>query len=194
MFQLPQSNKSKSLILEGESRKLFVGDYDDMVKIQCDINTDLTSVLSWSNENSLRLNSDKTKMLVLCNARMYKRVNNFSIVFNNNLIIAESKLKLLGLIIDCKLTWGFYINDLIKRIYYRIKCLYNLKPYFSNYEFFQFCQSYIYSLTFYLASIWGTCSKTKMVMVDRAIKGIGRLILNKKRFESVSSIIMDEFE
>lgn len=94
---------------------------DSTAIIQCnninnyesDINNAIEKIIQWLDNNNLRINLDKTKIM------HFHKKNNLSdlnIYYNNKNINETDISKFLGLLIDNKLTWKIEIDELCKKI------------------------------------------------------------------------------
>ena len=87
--------------------------------LRTDIQTDFCKIITWFNNNTLTLNSDKTKYVAFSSYKsglpQYKSI---SVQINDDVInLKESDtVKYLGVIIDCHLRWDKQINYIVKKI------------------------------------------------------------------------------
>ena len=81
------------------------------------MNTEISKVAKWLNENFLTLNVKKTKGMLLCNSqKMTRRDTDLEVYINNPLIDNVGKFKYLGVWLDPALTWNEQIDKISKTV------------------------------------------------------------------------------
>ena len=79
------------------------------------MNTEISKVAKWLNENFLTLNVKKTKCMLLCNSqKITRRDTDLKVYINNSLIDNIDKFKYLGVWLDPALTWNEQIDKISK--------------------------------------------------------------------------------
>lgn len=91
---------------------------------QSDINNSLKLIIKWLEENNLRINLNKTKIIQF-NQRMTD-IDNLKVQYNANKINEVVSTKFLGLEIDKKLSWKQHIELLCKKLSSSAYALYTL--------------------------------------------------------------------
>lgn len=106
---------------------------DSVVTIPCknrnqyeyDVNKSLISIIKWLNNNNLKMNLNKTKIMHF-RQRPLTLINKLDIKYNNTNIDSVDTTKFLGLIIDTKLNWKAHIETITKKISSSAYALYTL--------------------------------------------------------------------
>ena len=81
------------------------------------MNTEISKVDKWLNENFLTLNVKKTKGMLLCNSqKLTRRDTDLKVYINNSLIDKVDKFKYLGVWLDPALTWNEQIDKISKTV------------------------------------------------------------------------------
>ena len=81
------------------------------------MNTEISKVAKWLNENVLTLNVKKTKGMLLCKIqKMTRRDSDLEVYINNSLIDNVDKFKYLGVWLDPALTWNEQIDSISKTV------------------------------------------------------------------------------
>jgi len=116
----------------------------------------------------------------------------FSFCLKNILITESDLLKCLGVSLDSKLSWEGYINEMAKKCYIRIRILYNVKSFFNEYNLIQIGVAMIMSLINYMPAVWGTTKDKYLRIIENVIRALARLVLSKRKFDPISSLIKKE--
>ena len=87
--------------------------------------------------------------------------------------------KLLGLVIDCDLSWNKHADHVIKKVNKSIFIFKKIKRFLSLNNRHLFCNAYILPHMDYCCNIWGHCPEMHKIAVNRLLKRSTRLTLNK---------------
>ena len=145
-------------ILFADDTNVFFSGVDIQTLCEC-ISRELNKLHVWLSVNKLSLNVDKTNYILFGN-RIY--IDNVCIAMNNSIITRVRATKVLGVIIDEKLTWKDHISLVRSKfaktvgILYRVRHLLNLSALFILY-----CSLFLPYLT-YCAEIWGNTFKSNI--------------------------------
>lgn len=121
------------------------------------INDDLNKIFDWANRNSLVLNPEKSKMLILGTTHQTESVLSFNprISINQIDIPIESEARNLGLVYDSELRFITHVNEKIKAAFYKIKVLYGIRKYISEEIRMLLCDLLVLSPFNYCSAVYG---------------------------------------
>jgi hypothetical protein len=182
-------NYGKVLNFADDSTFLFFGQAKLLSELQSRVDTDMTEVLKYVHTNKMSLHKGKNKLLLLGSKTNVALMNNFYVQIKNVIVMPTDKLKCVGATLDSHLTWKFHIDDMAKRCYYRIRCLYAVKSYFSQNSLRIIGLSIVVSLLNYMSCVWGVTSKQNLCIAEKVIRSLARLVLNKRKYDPVASDI-----
>ena len=100
--------------------------HESTLKLEQDINNEMSKVADWFSVNKLSLNYKKTELLVVSKRKQAQQIN---LHINGNLIQQKNQIKYLGVIIDNKLNWKPHINNISGKISKGIFALIPLRNY-----------------------------------------------------------------
>jgi Reverse transcriptase (RNA-dependent DNA polymerase) len=89
------------------------GRVENMTSVVNQINTDLASISDWSKQNGLSLNSQKTQAMAI---HRQSRLCLPPIRLNDTIIPYSTKVKNLGVIMNCNLTWNDQISSIVSSV------------------------------------------------------------------------------
>ena len=85
----------------------------DSSSVMAAVNQDLTNISKWRAKNSLLINPDKTKLVVVGSAQLIKRLPHISLSLLGKTISPGSVTKDLGVYIDHYLTYDVHVTKTI---------------------------------------------------------------------------------
>lgn len=143
---------------------------DSTVTITCnnidtykyDINVALTSIIKWLDNNNLKININKTK-LIHFRQRDTAASANLDIQYNNNVIEETNTTKFLGINIDNKLNWKPHVENLCKKINSLAYVLYKLSPVVSKEALLTAYHGLIASNIRYGVIFWGNSTDVEKI-------------------------------
>ena len=104
-------------------------------------------LFKWLNDNYMKVNTDKSHLLVSGNVRATAKID-------NNYIESEKEQMLLGITIDSKLTFENHINNICKRASQKLNALARVAPYMNIQKRRIIMKSFVTSQFGYCPLIW----------------------------------------
>lgn len=86
------------------------------------LNEDLTAIAKWATDNNLCLNSKKSYILPISKMNLDHQSIPY-IYLNDNKLQLVDKVKNLGFYVNTKLSCTDHVNQVIKKVYYTLRCL-----------------------------------------------------------------------
>lgn len=123
------------------------------------INHDLSCVFQWSHSNSLVLNPKKSKFVLTGSKANIHKLNleDISIVVGGEPVEYVTEAKSLGLVIDSQLKFESQVSESVRSCFYKLKVLYQIRPYLSEAVRISLCESLILSKLNYCDVVFGPC-------------------------------------
>ena len=118
---------------------------DSIEQIENNLQSALSSLHIWCKQNGMKLNSAKTKVMLVTSSQKRQRLtnDNLDLMFNNESLNMIPNDKILGLFVDNNLTWSEHIKFLTKKISSNTWLLSKIKRFLSTDHRVQFYKSYI---------------------------------------------------
>ena len=144
------------------------------------LNLDASDVFAWANLSDMTLNTSKTKSILITTQQKFHRLNDHSldVMINGKLIEQVQHAKLLGVTLDCHLTWEKHIDNICSIVNRRLSLLRRIKPFLNHHCALRFFNSCIHNLFIYCSSAWGNCSNFLLSRLLLLQKGAARLLLD----------------
>ncbi|XP_062864364.1 uncharacterized protein LOC134326089 [Trichomycterus rosablanca] len=132
------------------------------------INTELHSTLTncitemklWMKANFLKLNCEKSDMIIVGPTTLAKTTKNFQITIDNDTLSPSSNIRNLGVIFDSNLSFDRHVNHITKTAFFHLKNIARLRPSLSFSAAETLIHAFITSRIDYCNSIlYGTSNK-----------------------------------
>lgn len=157
---------------------------DSTVAIKCknkneyevDINTTLLNIINWLDNNNLKININKTKLMQF--TQRIPKFKDLRIDYNDTEISEVAKTKFLGLTIDDNINWKAHTEELCKKISSTAYALYKLAPVLNIDALLTAYHGATASYLRYGIIFWG--NSTNKELVFRAQKRCIRAMFNLK--------------
>ena len=154
------------------------------------LNKDLRSLSGWLKFKQLKLNTNKTKFMIISRNRVNENV---SVEIDGETIDRVSEIKYLGVIIDDKLKFNVHIDNVIKKIAKKYGILCRLKKELNTFSKIHLYKSIISPHLDFCTSILFLANETQISRLQRLQNKIMRLILRCNRYTS-SSLMLDALQ
>jgi hypothetical protein len=97
-----------------------------------DIANCIENVAAWIKSNKLKMNDDKTEILILGTKTKLQQTNTQSMTFFNCTIPFAKSARNLGVYLDCHLTMDTHINQLCKSLYFHLRRISRIRQYLTT--------------------------------------------------------------
>lgn len=187
--------KSKTFIFADDTNIANACHVNDTQQLIQDIEYDLVKVKDWLNINKVKLNVDKTQLLIISKPKLKVTHEDIKIFLDNIEIKKVNVLKILGIQIDSHLTFIEHCNFISKKCYKNVSMLYPLKNILSTDNKTILVNAYVMSIISYGSVIWmnnlnNECNR----IINKVLKTAARFIFNKRKYDSITSNICKDLE
>lgn len=154
----------------------------DLHILKSNLQDALLSLQHWCKQNGMKLNTDKTKVMIITTRqkRMHIDENILSLTYNDIDLNVTTCDKILGVHIDSNLTWNDHFNFICKKISSYMWLLSRIRHYIKYEHKVMFYNAYIQPHFNYCNVIWGNSSNYNLSKLVKLQKRACKLILENE--------------
>ncbi|KAF7684865.1 hypothetical protein CDIK_4386, partial [Cucumispora dikerogammari] len=160
--------------------------------LKYDAETAVKNLKAWYEKNGLKLNSDKSQCILFGSNSNRKAVPaNFSIKIGESEIVAEDKIKSLGVWFDPNLSFKHHVSTLCSKLNGTLLFLNSAKKELDFKSRLLIVHALVFSHINYCHSIWGKCTKAQREKVQRCINFAAKVTCdgNHRKRDHVSPLL-----
>tara|TARA_B110000196_G_scaffold310581_1_gene313508 strand:+ start:320 stop:1870 length:1551 start_codon:yes stop_codon:yes gene_type:complete len=153
-------------------------------------NTVLSNIASYSNNNFLKLNTDKTKYIAIGSQQNLKHLAAQDLPplkLNGDILERKDHVKNLGVIFDENMLWTNHINSTVGTAYGRLKQAYKFRKFLSLESRFNLVETYILSLFNYGDILFQNISGRLSNKIQRVQNSCMRFVFGLRKYDHISS-------
>ena len=160
---------------------------DNIPEVKQKLQNCIQNISSWYKMNRLKINIDKTKVMLIGSKAQLKSLNvdDFILSYDDTPLELVENAKYLGMFINCDISWDFHVRRLWQTTYYHISLLRRLRRIFPKNLLLQVYKSYIQPRLDYGITLYGSSTQKNIDLVQRVQNHAARLIMGK--FDYINS-------
>ena len=158
---------------------------DNICSLQSSLQTCLNLANLWLQRNGLRLNTLKTKSVLIHSSRKVTG-STLELSVDGSQVEQVRSFKFLGVAINDTLTWSNHINTVCAKVSRNLNLLRHLS-WFLPQPLLLFLKSCILPLLDYCDVVWSGCTKSKASRLETLLNYACRTVLHKRRGSSASA-------
>ena len=147
---------------------------------------DLVEIARWCCLNSLLVNPDKTKLLVMGVPQSLRRLPPLSVTFLGKDISPVPVAKDLGVFIDETLSYNEHISKTVSSCLYKLTQINRIKHLLDKKTLLLLLSSFIFSRLFYCSTVWSNTSNSNLKKLQLVQNFAARLTLGLRKFDHIS--------
>lgn len=150
------------------------------------VNDDLREITKWCCRNSLLINPDKTKLLVIGVLQLTKTLSPLSVTLIDKIIEPVTMAKDLGVYIDNSLNYHDHINKISSSSIYELIMI-NRKKYLLDKESMPLLiHSFFFNKLLYCSLVWSSTSNKSIKKLQFLQNFAPRIVLGLKKYDLIS--------
>ena len=151
--------------------------------------------MQWTKRNNLTMNLKKTQCMLIGTKQRLVKCRKICIEKNNVVLETVDVAKLLGVNIDCSLSWSYHIDVLTKKISKKLGVLLRLKSFMSSFALRKVYNSVIFPHFNYCCTIWsGAKNAVNIDKIFKLQKRAARIILNEQSVMTPSIVLFNKLK
>lgn len=185
---LPLMLKQTSIGMYADDSTLYVA-ASTANELENILNDDLLRVKKWVDSNKLVLNIEKTKCIVLCSKWGGRLDPKLNVKIDDKEIEQVTEVKLLGVLIDSRMTWTSHINEMVKKMGRGMAAIKYCRKYLPGYLVKQLMQAIVLSQMDYCSVVWSNTSENNLNKLQVVLNKAARIVLNCSYRTRVSEML-----
>ena len=146
------------------------------------INKDLEKIASWCCYNSLRINPEKTKLLVLGTRQMPQRLPaDFHVILLGRKVTPSPSAWDLGLQVDSTLSYDKHVSQTVSLCIGSLCQVNRVKHLFDAKTLERVINALVFSKLYYCSPVWSNTSKESISKLQKVQNFAGRIITGKRK-------------
>jgi hypothetical protein len=190
---LPKALKHCKLVMFADDATLvIIGLPSELNELVRKLEEDLDCVAKWIRYSRLTLNYDKIHLMLVCKPSVRSTISLPNIKVNGHVLKLVNSVKILGLNIDQNLDWSDHMKVINRKCFAALSLIYPVKNLISLDSRKILAESLVLSKLYYASAVWFKCSKNIENQVNKIIRSAARFVLDKRKFDSISTDIVRE--
>ena len=151
------------------------------------LNKDLSDIARWCCMNSLLINPDKTKLLVIGVPQLMRTLPSIPPVkLLGKEIEPVTVAKDLGVMIDSSLSYNEHVTKTVLNCMYRLIRINRIKHLLDRKTLLLLINAFVFSKLFYCSTVWSNTSKTNVKRLQLVQNFAGRIVLGLRKYDHIS--------
>ena len=142
------------------------------------LNEDLISLSKWLNENLMKVNVNKTKVMLLATPFKTDNAAEIRVCMNDTCIEIVKSYKYIGITIDSNLKWNAHVNNVTRKMCNSIGILRRIKPFVPKKSLITIYNTMFLPHLDYGLIIWSNCGEDNLNKLQKLQNTAMRIILS----------------
>ena len=153
------------------------------------LNNCLVDIRDWMAANFLKLNDDKTELLLIGNPKRVSKIHNFQLLIGDNIVKPSECARNLGVYFYSTLSFTTFINKTAASAMYHIRSLAAIRDHLPRELTSRLCNSLVISRLDYCNSVLSGVPKCSLRPLQLALNMAARLVFKARRSCHVSPLL-----
>jgi len=156
------------------------------------ITTCISEINVWMASNRLKLNTNKTQFMCAGTRQQLSKVSANSILLDGASIELSDEVMLLGVVVDCELTFAPYIKRLAARCFYQLRQLRTIRRTLTISAAKTLVHAVIISRLDYCNSVLIGVADVHLKRLQLVLNAAARLVIRKRKFDHITATLRDD--
>ncbi len=155
------------------------------------LETCLEEISNWMSNNLLKLNQDKTEMIVFTSKHQSKNIPTLKLTVGESVIESSTSVRSLGVQFDQHLTMEKQVASIVKSCFYHLSNIGRIRRYISEGACKTLVNSLVISRLDYANSLLYGINKDLMDKLQRVQNTAARLVTKTKKYDHISPVLAE---
>ena len=172
-----------------DTQILVSGAKSDLNEVITKMERALASLDIWFRANGLKLNAEKTQLMLLGSAQNLRNAPNVTVKFRDHTLSPVSEAKNLGIVFDRNLNWNAHVSSVTRSCFGILSGLSHLKGRLPSSVISVMVSALVVSQVRYCISIYGSGSKKNLARIQKILNYGAKIIFGRKKYDHVSDLL-----
>ena len=160
-------------------------DQQGLAALRSRIQGTLTTMDCWFKQNSLKMNPNKTDIILTGTRPNIKKTKNFEVSFKDETLVPSLSTRLLGVTIDAFLSWEDHISQIVRKCNGILISLYRFRHHFSQSALKRLIEAHVFPHITYCLSAWGGANKKHLSRIQKILNFAARIVTGIRRGDRI---------
>ena len=190
LFLTDDNSHDRCLVQYADDTQLAVFGYPrDVAAAVNNLQQDLSSVSLWLCKNGLKVNPDKTQLIVIGTKQNLRSLQPVTVNVMGTSINESATVKNLGVTFDKNLTFTDHVTDVARRCTGVLSGLSHCRHALPRETLTTLVQALAVSTIRYCISVYGVCGVTQRARVQRLLNFGARVISGRRKYDHISDVM-----
>ena len=192
LFQPDDDSHATCLVQYCDDTQLAVlGSPRDAGALVACMEHNLAALGDWLRKNGLKVNADKTQLMVVGTRQNVRQLPAISVQFMNATMVPSPTAKNLGVTFDAALSFDVHVSDVVRRCTGVLSGLCHSRHCLPRDTLVTLVQALAVSAVRYAISVYGVCGITQMRRLQRLLNFGARIVSGRRKFDHISDVMRD---
>jgi hypothetical protein len=163
----------------------------DFAQLEADVQCCIRDVMSWMNSNKLKLNPDKTEVLIVGYAPELKSVESTSTNIGDCNVALKDVVKYLGVQIDKNLSLEHQVGAITRACYNEIRKIASIRQYLTRHAAATLMSALVISRLDYCNSVLAGIPQHQIDRLQRVQNNAARIVLRKRMRDHATPLLQE---
>ena len=151
----------------------------------------LNDIVSWMNNNMLKLNADKTELVLFSSKHHSQHISDITVKVGDSQIVPSQYVRNLGAFFDSRMDMEQHVNAVSRSCYAQLRQIGHIRQYLSNNTTQTLINSLVTSRLDYCNSLLHGVHKTTLNRLQMVQNTAARIIKRTSRFEHITPVLKE---
>ena len=147
------------------------------------------SIQSWMNSNLLKLNEDKTELMIIGSKRRLKSVNVSSLDIGGSKITPTTSAVNIGVTLDCNMSMEMQVNKIVSAAWYHLHNIFTIRKYLTQSATETIIHAFVTSKLDLNNGLLYGISKKQVKKLQKVQNAAARIVVKSGRYDSAKPIL-----
>ena len=163
----------------------------DCAALSRSMELNLNSLSKWFCKNGMKINAEKTQLIVFGTRQNLRQLPPVSIQFMGATVTGSPSVRNLGVVFDQHMSFAPHVDDVVRRCTGVLIGLCHCRHSLPRYLLVTLVQSLVVSSIRYGISVYGSCNQTQTARIQKLLNFGARVISGRRKYDHISDVIRE---